>query len=257
MDREVTALASVPNGLLIFMRGRVALLMGDNRLTFVLRTVSNEKGTRDSYSVQSVSNGALFFSDDGLCITDGASVVELSYDVLGPQKFNCVDSTVTNRSYYALLNGYIDTDLNEARIILRYDFGGATPVFSFLSGDQVEGLGLIDGKLAHASKEILFDTLGEGSRTLNYKSGNITEGMPTMIKEWDRVRVSGAFIGLLTVRIDDVIAVQEKIFIDSDTIANLHIPKHNNKGKALSFELLGAGQVNSIEYSITERKVTK
>ena len=256
VDRNVTGLASVGSGLLIFMRGRIKLLMGDSRLTFALRTVTNEKGTIDSYSIQAVKGGALFFSEDGLCFTDGSQIQELSYDILGKKGFNTSDSSTTNRSYYAILNSFTSNLLLEARYLLRYDFGKA-PVFSLLSADKVEGIGEIDGKLAHSYEGELFNTLGYGDRIFNYRSGDITEGMPTMIKEWDRVRISGTFIGELFVYIDNKCVMKEKLNLKTVGVFNSHIKKEDNKGKAIAFEVLGKGAIESIEYSITGRKTTK
>jgi len=256
MDRDVTGLASCVNGLLIFMRGRINILLGDDRNSFSMRTVSLEKGTTDSFSIQSVGNGALFFSADGLCFTDGAQIQEISYSVLGPQRFDCVDSAATNRSYYALIKGYTNGAVARYLKILRYDFG-KEPVFSKLSGDGINGLGTVFGRLSHSSKGIIYDTLGGTARKLNYRSGNITEGIPTMKKEWDRVRVAGEFIGTLIVYMEDRIAINEEINLKRDGLINFQFPKSANKGKTIAFELVGRGYVSSIEYSVTARKTTK
>jgi len=256
MDRVVTGLASCVNGLLIFMKGRINLLQGDDRTSYTLRTTSVEKGTVDSYSIQEASNGAFFFSSDGLCFTDGAQIRELSYNILGPQQFDCIDSAATNRSYYALIKGYTNGTLTKYLKILRYDFG-KDPVFSKLSGDAVSGLGTIFGRLAHHSNGVIYDTLAGTARKLNYRSGNITEGIPTMVKEWDRVRVAGRFVGKLIVYMEDKIAIEQTIDLKRDKLINYQFPKHANKGKTISFELVGTGFISSIEYSLTARKTVK
>ena len=257
LDRVITGLASCVNGLVIFMRGRSKLLTGKLKEDFALRPLSNSKGTVDSRSIQAIDNGVLFFSEDGLCYTDGSVVQELSYLPLGNQKFNVIDSMVTNRSYYALLKEYNNSSLKEAKVILRLDYGGEQPVFTLLSGDGIDGLGSIFGQLAHSASGSLFETIGESERVLNYKSGGITEGLPTMIKEFDRVRVSGRFRGILKVFIDDVTVMEETLNITNNRLFNKHVSKKENKGKVLMFELIGVGFVSSIEYSITDRKVTK
>lgn len=256
VDREITGLASVVNGLIIFMKGRTKILTGADRTSFALKTISNDKGTIDGDSIQDLANGAVFFSEDGLCFTDGAQIGELSYSILGKQKFDSITSTSTTRSYYALLKGFTNSALNSSRVMLRYDIGKA-PVFSLLSADEVEGLGIINGKLAHSSAGILYDTLSESYRVMNYRSGNITEGAPTIIKEWDRVRIQGTFKGTFIIYIDEVIKVSKEIDIDITNIGNFHIPKKDCKGKSIAFELKGIGLVSSIEYSLTDRKVTK
>ncbi len=253
IDREITGLGSAGNGLVILMKGRIKLLMGDGVHNFVLRTTSNEKGTLDGHSVQSVMNGVLFFSEDGLCFTDGSQIKELSYDILGPRRFDAISSCATNRSYYAIIKAFTTDLLHKSKIIIRYDFG-KQPVFSLLSADTLDGLGVVNGRLAHSSQRLLYDTLGEDKRTFNYRSGNITENAPTMIKEWDRVRLVGDFRGVLFIHIDDSQVVKHKIYGQG---CNIHIPKSMNKGKAIAFELVGVGFVASIEYSITARKVSK
>ena len=257
MDREVTGLASCSNGLTIFMRGRSKLLTGATRAEFAIRALSNSKGTIDSKSIQAIDNGVLFFSEDGLCFTDGSIVQELSFSALGNQKFNVVDSMVTNRSYYALLSEYTNSSLNIARVILRLDYGTEVPIFTLLSADGVDGLGMVHGKLAHSSDGRLFDTLSGEDRVLNYKSGRMSEGYPTMVKEWDRVRVTGRFKGILKVSIDDVTVMEELIDVTNNNLVNKHIPKRVNKGKYIMFELIGTGFIASIEYTITPRKTVK
>ncbi len=255
-DRVITGLASCGNGLLIFMRGRIALLIGDSRNSFAMRTVSVEKGAQDSYSIQEAANGAFFFSEDGLCFTDGVQIMELSYTVLGPRQFNVVDSTATNRSYYALVKTFVESEVASQQQLLRYDFG-KDPVFSTLAGDGITGLGTIFGRVAHASKNKIYDTLAGQQRMLNYKSGNITEGIPSMVKEWDRVRLAGEFSGQLIIRIEDKEILRQDLALVRDKLMNVHIPKDRNKGKTISFELMGRGFVASIEYSLTGRITTK
>ncbi len=256
IDRDVTALASTSFGLVIFMKGRCKLLLGDGVNSFVLNTISNEKGTIDSRSVQAVLEGVIFFSEDGMCFTDGRQVVETSYELLGTHKFNIVDSMVTSRTYWALCDNFMFGTLEPARLLLRFDMG-KQPQFSFLEADGVAGLGLVNGKLSHSLDNLLYDTLGGEDRIFNYKSGNISEGLPTMVKEWDRVRISGDYFGWIIVRLDDVEVLRELIVVDIYNISNLHLPKHSNKAKSISFEALGSGIITSIEYSLTPRSTTK
>jgi len=256
LDREITGIASAVFGLVIFMKGRIKLLSGNAPQDFNLSTVTNSKGTLDGRSVQSAREGVMFFSEDGLCFTDGRQVVEFSYKLLGSRNWNVIDSTTTDRSYFALCENFMKGTLNPARVIMRVDLEEA-PKFSFLEADNVEGLGYVNGKLAHSKGGNLFDTLGSGERIFNYKSGNISEGAITMVKEWNRVRVSGEFIGLFIVRIDDREVIIEEIIVGIHDELNFHIPKGRNKGKSLSFEAVGTGIITSIEYSITPRGTTK
>jgi len=256
VDRKITGIASAVFGLVIFMKGRIKLLSGDLPTSFSMSTITNSKGTQDTRSIQAVSNGVLFFSEDGLCFTDGRQVVELSYNLLGSRKWEVIDSMTTSRSYYALCTNFMEGSKDPARVMMKYDID-AKPAFSFLSADNVKGLGYVQGKLHHSKGEVLFDTLGKGERILNYKSGNISEGAPALVKEWDRARMSGYFVGLFIVSIDDREVIREEIELALDKELNLHIPKGKNKGKSISFEAIGAGLITSIEYSITPRKTTK
>ena len=267
MDRHITALGSCVNGLVIFMKGRTKLLAGYIKDEFRLLTISNSKGTTDSWGVQSVDNGVLFFGDNGLCFTDGALVQEVSYGPLGEQDFDVISSASTDRYYYALVRGYTNSSLNEARVILRLDYGGSQ-TFTLISADGIEGLGVLFGRLAHSMNDKLYDTFSKEERVLNYKSaeftgnsvsasGEITGSKPTHIKEWDRVRASGEFVGTIRVFIDNEVVIEEEISIDTKGVWNAHIPKRANKGKTLQFEVLGKGTLTSLEYSLTERKTTK
>ena len=256
LDRDITGIASAVFGLVIFMKGRIKLLAGTTPTDFNLATVTNSKGTLDTRSIQPVSNGVLFFSDDGMCFTDGRQVVELSYSPLGSHKWEVIDSVTTSRSYYALCTNFMEGSIDPARVIIKYNID-SKPQFSFLEADNIKGLGYIQGKLHHCKGTNIYDTLGKGERVLNYKSGNISEGIPTMVKEWNRVRLSGTFIGKFIVRIDDRNVIEEDIIVGISDEINMHIPKSKNKGKAISFEAIGAGIITSIEYSITPRGTTK
>jgi len=252
LERDITGLASVGNGLVIFMASRMKLLMGTHKTNYSLRTITNNKGTTDPESIQPASGGALFFSASGLCYTDGATVTDISHAVLGQHQFDAIASASTDRYYYALIKNYLPTKHN--KLLMRYDFGAATPAFSFLNGDDMEGIGVIDGRIYHSDGRDLYDTFNSGQREFHYKSGAISEGIPTMKKEWDKVRLYGEFEGKFNVYIDDRLVYNKDV---SYPITPIHIPKAMNKGYTISFELKGVGSVHSIEYTITERKTTK
>ncbi len=254
VDREITQLCSVGNGLLIFMDRRIKLLLGTLNSDFQLRTVSASRGTLDSWSVQQSRNGAMFFSDDGLCFTDGATIEDISYYPLGVQNFNVLDSATTDRYYYALLVDYTSSKKLESKVILRYDY--AQNAFSMLSGENIDSLGLVDGILHHVSGGVLYKTEASGLRQFNYRTGNLNDQQDTAVKEFDRVRVSGKYYGNLKIYVDDKVVVDKDINIDT-VISNLHIPKNNNKGRSISLEFLGYGEITGINYSLTVRRTTK
>ena len=253
LDREITGLASGFNGLIIFMKGAIKLLAGSEALQFALKTVSMSKGTTKSYGIQAAGGGALFFSSDGLCFTDGITVKDLSYDMLGAIDFTVLDSAVTAKSYYALIENFMNSD--HQFVVLKQDIN-KDPLFTTLDGDSISTLGVVDGKLAHQHDGYLYKSFeGDDLRTLHYRSGKLTLGELTMIKEWDRLRLTGEFVGLLTAYIDDRLVLSTTI--DTTTPFNVHIPKNVNKGKSLTLEIEGTGDIYSIEYSITGRSTTK
>jgi len=203
LDREITGLASGFNGLIIFMKGAIKLLAGSEALQFALKTVSMSKGTTKSYGIQAAGGGALFFSSDGLCFTDGITVKDLSYDMLGAIDFTVLDSAVTAKSYYALIENFMDSQ--HQFVVLKQDID-KDPLFTTFDGSEVSTLGTVDGKLAHQHDGYLYKSFeGDGLRTLSYRSGKLTLGELTMIKEWDRLRLTGDFVGLLTAYIDDTL----------------------------------------------------
>jgi len=253
LDQEITGLASGFNGLIIFMRHAIKLLAGSEALQFALKTVSMSQGTTKSYGIQAAGGGALFFSSDGLCFTDGITVKDLSYDMLGAIDFSVIDSAVTAKSYYALIENFMESD--HQFVVLKQDIN-KEPLFTTLDGNQTTTLGIVDGKLAHQYDGYLYQTFeGDDLRTLSYRSGRLTVGELTMIKEWDRLRLTGEFIGLLTVYIDDRLVLSNAI--DTSTPYNVHIPKNVNTGKSLIIEIEGTGHIYTIEYSITGRSTTK
>jgi len=254
MDRQIYGLVSCVNGLLIFMENRIALLAGSTPLEFDMRTVTDEVGSIDELGIRSVGTGAMFFSKKGLCMTDGIVVKDISYDLLGSIEFTTLACTSTDRNYYAVVNNW--TESPEPFIVLIYDIT-RDPTFTMIDASLVEGLGIVDGKIAHTNKGELYDTFGGiDEREYHYKSGNINMQQPTVVKEWDRVRLTGEFVGKLIVYIDDKVSIIEDIDSLNERV-NLHLPKRDNKGKNIKFELIGKGDVVSIEYSITERKTTK
>ena len=253
LGQDVTGLASGFNGLIIFSRTNIKLLAGSEPRQFSLKTVSSIKGSDQPRGIQAAGGGAMFFSTEGLCFTDGIQVKDLSYDMLGSLDFEVIDSAVTSRSYYALVNNWMDC--NNANVILKQDIG-KDPMFITLDGDDVNSLGIIDETLGQQSLGKVYKSFtGSNKRKLHYRSGKITIGEPTMIKEWDRVRVTGEFVGLITILVDENLVVSN--VLDTTTPYNIHIPKGLNKGKSLTVEIEGSGDVYSIEYSLTGRKTTK
>jgi len=254
MDRTIYGLVSAVNGLIIFMEGRIALLAGSTPLEFEMRTVTDDVGCIDPLGIKSVGTGGMFFSRKGLCITDGIVVKDITYELLGSIEFKTLACTATDRNYYAMVENWMDSP--EPFVVLIYDIT-REPRFTAISASLIEGLGVIGGNVAHTNKGVLYDTFGgNDARVYHYKSGNINMQTPTIVKEWDRVRVTGEFIGNLKVYIDEKLSMSEEINTVNDRV-NLHIPKQDNKGKNIKFELLGKGEVVSIEYSITDRKTTK
>ena len=255
MDRTVYGLVSAVNGLIIFMEGRISLLAGSEPLEFEMRTVTDDVGSVDSEGIKSIGTGAMFFSNKGLCITDGISVRDMSYDMLGSIEFTTLASATTDRNYYAMVNNWTESD--EPFVVMIYDITREVPNFTTIEATTVQGLGVIGGKIAHTNKGELYDTFGgSGDRVYHYKSGNINMGSPTIVKEWDRIRITGEFIGNLKVYLDESVVMDEPIDTLNERV-NLHIPKNKNKSKTIKFELLGKGDVISIEYSITDRSTTK
>lgn len=254
LDTPIYGLISGANGLIIFMQHSISLLLGYSPEEFELRTVIKDRGTNSSNSIQPTKGGALFFATDGLCFTDGLQIEDISFTPLGNIRNKVISSCVTDRYYYALIDNFTASKYN--RIILTFAIHTEV-AFSSLDGDQVTSMGIVGGKVAHTYNEMLYNTLeGNRLRKFYYKSGNITNGQLTVVKEWDRIRITGDYIGTFMVYLDDLLVLSETIDATKDRV-NMHLPKHSNKSKAIRFEAYGTGNIIGIEYSITDRGTTK
>lgn len=77
-SNPIVALASVPAGMIILRQNSVFILRGTDPTSYVLRPVSKQAGCIDARSVVEMDGRVYFMSEQGLMVTDGTQVQNVS-----------------------------------------------------------------------------------------------------------------------------------------------------------------------------------
>jgi hypothetical protein len=259
VDHPITGLGTCANGLVLFHRQATYILQGIQTESFTYRPISQSDGCIDHRSIQSWGGYSIFASMDGICMTDGGTVVSISYEKLGILNLanitgdtynesllldssNIRGSAVVGNTYFLLLT---------SNSIIKLDL--IRNIFSFISGDEAVGIGHINGELYSSINQqlhlIKYDI--KGSKTYKVVTGDITEQALCNYKEYNKVRVSMSGQATLNVFIDEEWVINNMPIGEASEF--IGIPNESNKGYSIRFEVHGVGTLHSIEYTLKGR----
>lgn len=236
-DLDITGIASVANGVLVFTRYETHLVTGTGPQALSKIRVSADQGCISHESIQVMGGVALWMSTDGLCTSGGSTVQVISKKTLGKLATDVVSSAVYDESYYALeSNGKL----------LQYDFayGGVyktqTPGVSSLTVANDKLYGYRDGELWEFYKG--------ANATFRYKSPRFIEGSVTEQKRYKKFTIYHEGDIIIKVIIDNnLVATHELTGTDSTEI---QVPVDKLRGHFVQFEVEGTGTVHEIEYVV-------
>jgi len=251
VDHPIIGLGKCANGLILYHRESTYILQSIQTEAFNYRSVSESHGCIDHRSIQAWGGYAICAALDGISITDGSNTQLITYDKLGIMDMteaelgdydsnaeldnsNIISSAVVGNHYFLLF---------KAGSILKVDL--LSNIFTYISADNVIGVGHINGRLYGSLQEELnlITYNKEGTRTYKVVTGDIADNIMCNLKEYTKVRISITGTARLNVYIDNIkILSNIEIKRASEFIS---IPNESNRGYTIRFE--------GIEYSVQGR----
>lgn len=240
---NITGLAVVNQGLLVFTKYETHIVIGSNSSTFVTHLISRTQGCLSNASIVNSSSSVIFISNDGICLTSGSSITVLSKHKLGKQLFEVTSAVLLDEVYYAQLKN---------RSIIAYEMRYNKNIilnYYFLSSWLV----VIDDKLYGETGQELVELFTGPQIGSHYKTGKFTDGSSSQLKSYSDIYVSAVGRHDMTVYIDGLEVLEVRILGEVKP-EKFSVPMSKRRGTSIQFELKGTGTIREIEYKVEGRE---
>ena len=244
IDGTITGLLPTQDGILIFTIDRMYILIGTTPEQFAIIPISTEQGCNSHKSCKLVNNKPTWSSNDGICVWQNGSPDVVSRDKLGKTTLSIKNTVVYDNTYFICLN-------DGSILAMDTRYGLAFKTFSFdkplinIGVFNTVLYGIIDGKVV---------TLFNGEDlTLNWKSGEYSEGSSSMTKLYNNiyVRANGEFTFDAIIPEFGVVLSKQ---LSGNKIFDLQVPEEKQRGSAIQFEVTGKGIIKEIEWKPVGRQ---
>ena len=236
-DLDITGIAPVANGILVFTKYETHLVTGTGPLSLSKQKLSADQGCLSHKSIQVMGGTALWVSTDGICTSSGGTVQVISKQTLGKLKADIVDSAVFDESYYTL---------DSAGHVLKYDFAYGN-VYVTLT-PNVSSLTIANDTLYGYRDGELFEFYAGTEATMKYKSPRFIEGSVTEQKRYKKFTIFHEGDIMIKVIIDNVLVATHTLTGTDST--EVQVPSDKQRGHFVQFEIEGTGTVHEIEYVV-------
>lgn len=234
-DADITGIAPVSNGILVFTKLKTFIVTGTGPTTLSQYLLSSDQGCKTHLSICRTGAEAVWVSADGICISSGGAPLTITKDKLGKIDLDPIDSAVYDGRYYVL---------DRAGSVLCYDHG----IISRYSFDTERLLntagkfyGWHDGRFIELFKSDL-------PAYWKFKSACFTEGAFTRHKTYKKLFIYYTGHVIITILINNIVVQRKELDgIGSETI---QIPQEQQRGFFLQLELEGTGEVSEIEWTV-------
>lgn len=240
---NITGLAVVNQGLLVFTKYETHIVIGSNSSTFVTHLISRTQGCLSNASIVNSSSSVIFISNDGICLTSGSSITVLTKHKLGKQLFEVTSAVLLDEVYYAQLKNrsIIAYEMRyNKNIILNYLFNSSWLV-------------VIDDKLYGEIGSSLIELFAGRQIGSHYKTGKFTDGSSSQLKSYSDIYVSAIGGHDMTVYIDGLYALEVRI-LGKVKPEKFSVPVAKQRGTSIQFEFKGKGTIKEIEYKVEGRE---
>jgi len=239
----ITGIGQVANGLLVFTRTKTYIVTGTGPTSLSQQLLRGDQGCIAHESIQEANIGTLVWaSTDGLCLSSGNDVKNITKFALGETLLSPTSSAVVDEVYYCHNSDgkTLSWDYRYTQIIKWLDLG----ITEILTANSLL-YGWRDGQLYNVFK-------GSNDLTFKYLSPRYIEGSLTETKTYKKFyfRTEGDII--IKILIDDVLVVTKE-FTSTDT-HEVQVPQPQQRGYYVQFEVSGTGQLLEIEYVTGRRK---
>ena len=236
-DDEVTGIGPVANGILVMTRFRTFIVTGTGPTSLSQQTLRGDQGCVNHYSIQEVTEGAVIWaSADGLCMSSGNNVENITKHALGEILLNPVGSAAVDEVYYChnADGKTLAYDYRFERIVKWLDLG----IDNIVAANSA-AYGVAGGTLHELYK-------GDSLLPFSYVSPRFSEGSLTQAKTYKKVyfRTDGDII--INILIDDVLVATESL--SGKETHQIQVPQELQRGYYIQFGITGTGTVLEYEY---------
>ncbi len=256
LPEEITALGSTYNGLLMFAKARIDVLLGVDLSSYQTRLVSKTEGCVSYRSVQEAEGVVVFLSSNALCSCDGSRVTNISEDKLGniftfdkSFKLQDVSSSAYINKVYVIATNYFFLVMDLRRGVKFYSFSDNS--YAKEGYDSITAsTGTVYGHRAGATYSL---ASSKALSLLEFKSGDNTEGGVTNLKEYDKVRIAFRGVFEVIIYVDGVEVQRVDVVSSVKAFETIGIPKDSQRGLQITYSVAGVGIMYGIDYTVIGR----
>jgi hypothetical protein len=235
---HITGLGVTQNGLLIFSRNKTWILVGDSLSTYSKYLLNGSQGCVSHSTIAYVDNNLLWYSLDGICVSQGGSIELLSYAKLGKVSVNPIIARVYENQYFLF---------HETGTIV-VDFRGGAVKFLDLSL-------IVRGAYYSSSYDKLyilkpsdigmFEYNSGVDLTFTYKTGWLAENGITNYKTYKNIYIKCVGSVNLDLILDGVVI---KTYTLVNGINDIKYPQEYSKGYYTELLFYGTGKIIEVNF---------
>lgn len=234
---DITGIAPVATGLLIFTQFTTYLVTGTSPDTLTSQLLRDDQGCLSRQSIQTSRGSALWVSSDGICVSTGDDIQIVTKSKLGKISINPIDSILFDEEYYVLdsLGTIFVVDMRFELIFKRLSLG----IQAFATAKDVL-YGWSDSKTYElfASKE---------SESMHFVSARMVEGSSSTRKNYKKVYFFSEGDIIIKLKIDNLLVVTYQLDTDIG-ITEVQIPQQYQRGSFIQFDISGTGELYEINF---------
>ena len=256
MPQDISGIASITTGLIIFAQNSTTILLGSDIEDYQVRPVDKLIGCMNYRTIQPAKGGVFFMAWDGIYFCGGADVKNVSEEALG--NLAKTDSRLTLAditSSVFVADEYI-ISMDDYFFSMDLARGMKFSTFSDNSFDQTGYASITtNGGIVYGHKGGVTYALGTSHNPslLEFKSGDMTEGVVTNLKEYDKLRVVFKGTFTIVVWLEDGTAIIKEIDSKEKTLQMIGFNNNKNRGTSLTYSVVGRGIIYAIDFVIKAR----
>lgn len=243
-DSTIIGIGSTQNGLLVFTKTKTYIVTGTSPTALNKVLLHNTQGCINHKTIKYVDNVLVWLSQDGLCSSNGGTVIVSTLDKLGKLSYTSISAEIWDSQYF----------LFHSTGTLVADFRYGPPIYRDLS---IVALGtwysIVFDKIYYTISTGALYSLHKGTGVLDYsyKSGKISDGAMTVLKNYKVFYIYIIGTTELKLYIDGDLVITKTLV---DGLNEVKPPQSDRLGYYLEFEFNGTGEVIEIEYKAEGRQ---
>lgn len=235
---HITGLGVTQNGLLIFSRNKTWILVGDSLANYSKYLLNGSQGCVSHSTIAYVDNNLLWYSLDGICVSQGSAIELLSYVKLGKLVINPIIARVYENQYFLFHEtGTIVVDFRggavkflELSLIVRGAYYNST--FDKLYILKPSNIGM-------------FEYNSGADLTFTYKTGWLAENGITNYKTYKNIYIKCVGSVNLDLILDGVV-IKTYTLVDGNN--DIRYPQEHSKGYYTELLFYGTGKIIEVNF---------